>query len=70
MMCVPDWMRPRVEARGPRTRLCGFGFRSEIRKACVVDQCTCLGIDEHGRPKGSNFEMRDGILKFRIGYTC
>jgi len=44
-------------------------FESKIQKAYVIDKSTCLGIGEHEQFKGSNLEMRDGILKFRIEYT-
>jgi len=55
-------------AQGPEYVV--MGFKSEIRKVCVVDKCTCLGMDEYGQPKGSDSKIRDGSLKFQIGYTC
>ena len=51
-------------AQGPGYMV--VGFKSEIQKACVADKCTFLGIEEHSQPKGSNSEIRDGSLKFRI----
>ena len=38
-------------------------FESKIQKAYVIDKSTCLGIGEHEQFKGSNLEIRDGILK-------
>jgi len=63
MMCVPTGMGVRIETRDTRIGICGYGtLKEKIQKACVVDKSTCLGIGEHGQSKGSNLEMRDGIL--------
>ena len=38
---------------------------NEIRQAYVDDKQMCLWVDEHGQPKKSDFDMHDGILRFR-----
>ena len=38
---------------------------NEIREAYVDDKQICLWVDEHGQPKRSDFDMHDGILRFR-----
>jgi len=37
---------------------------NERRKACVDDKHIRLWVDEYDLPKNTDFEMRDGILRF------
>ena len=40
-------------------------LETEIREASGGDRRTRLWVDEQGQPKSSDFEIRNGILRFR-----